>query len=167
MEKQITRRNKRYKAKRLFCTGKYTSRQISEMVGVTDATMSKWIQHYGWRDPETTALLPKSQIFGFKHKGFYDFLTINNPHLIESLNFELKKFMDTNRNIITKQKAQLNRLIATIGLDEKDQCILFTEITGRNTEKLSQLKFNEAANLIDYLSHYDNIVELIIKKVNP
>jgi hypothetical protein len=162
----VSRRNKRYKAKRLFLTKQYTSRQICKMVGITDATMSRWIKHYGWRDPETKAILPKSQIFGFKHKGFYDFLNINNPQLIESLNLELKKFIDTNRNIVAKQKAQLNRLITAIGLDQKDQCTLFTEITGRHTEMLSQLNFNEAAYLIDHLSQYGNVVELIIKTAN-
>ncbi|MHB8207785.1 terminase gpP N-terminus-related DNA-binding protein [Mucilaginibacter sp.] len=167
MEKQVTRQNKRYKAKRLFSTGKYTSKQIATMVDVTEATISKWIKNHGWKDPETTAIVPKSKIFGFKHKGFYGFLKINNPQIVEILNQELKKFMDTNRNIIAKQKSQLKMLIRPTGLDEKEQLQLFASIVDRPITEISQLKYNEALSLIEYLSEDDNVLELIIKKVNP
>jgi len=167
MEKQVSRRQKRYKAKRLFLTKKYTARQIGEMVGVTDATMSKWIKQNGWKDPETTDLLPKSQVFGFKYKGFYAYLSNNNPQLIDILNFELKNFIDTNRGIVAKQTAQLNRLIKSMGLDEKDQSILFAEIAGKPIDDIAQLKYKEAEYMIEYLKEYDKVVELVIKKVNP
>jgi putative ATPase subunit gpP of terminase len=166
MEKQISRRNKRYKAKRLYLTKKYTSREICKKVGITEKTMSIWIYTYGWNSPERDGLIPKTAVFGFKHKGFYDYLKNSNPKLIECLKIELKGFIDINKGIIARQKSQLNMLIKPIGLDKNEQCQLFSEITGRPIEDISQLKYKEAANLIEYVGQEDNLLELIIKKAN-
>jgi hypothetical protein len=157
---------KRYRAKRLFLTKKYTSREICKMVGITEKTMSKWVKLYGWKDPETASLIPESEVFGFKHKGFYDYLKSNNPQLIESLKLELIGFIDSSKGITARQKAQLNRLISSIGLDKNDQHLLYTEITGRPINDMSQLKYGESVTLIEYLGQEDNVLELIIKKVN-
>jgi hypothetical protein len=164
--KKVSRRDKRYKAKRLFLTKRYSATEICKMVGITDATMSKWVKKHGWKDPETAAIIPESAVFGFKHKGFYDYLKYSNPLLIESLRLELTGFIAANKNISGSQKAQLKALITSIGLDKKDQSLLFTEIAGRPIQEITQLKYKEAADLIDHLGSYDNVVELIIKKVN-
>jgi uncharacterized protein YjcR len=82
MEQQVTRRNKRYKAKRLFFTGKYTSRQIAAMVEVTEATMSKWVKRYGWKNPETKGPVTTLAVFSIISPGFVEHLEQNNAELL-------------------------------------------------------------------------------------
>lgn len=92
-DNQVSRRKKRYKAKRLFFTGKYTSRQIAVMVDVTEATMSKWIQRYGWKNPDNAGLRMKVDVFSIIQPSFIDHLQHHNPALYSLVQGEIIIFM--------------------------------------------------------------------------
>ena len=88
----MPRRNKRYKAKALFYTQKYTSKQICEMVGVTQATMSKWIKKYNWRKSENVGFSRNIEALGLISPSFYNHLKANNQPLSEFI--EISRYRD-------------------------------------------------------------------------
>lgn len=167
MENQVSRRNKRYKAKRLFFTKKYSSKQICEMVGVTQVTMSKWIKRYGWKNPESAGFVRKVEALGLISPTFYNHLKSNNPPLFDELIIEAKQFIGANSSITVGQAESLKSLLHLTSLSDKSQYVFFTEVTGRPIEKISQLKYDEAEYLIEHLSVFDEnkTFELTIKQV--
>ena len=162
----FSRRQKRYKAKRLFFTNKYQSKQICEKVGVTLATMSKWIKKYGWKNPESAGFTRKVAALGLISPDFFNHLSTNNLPLLNEVVFEIKIFTGANKSITVGQAEKIKSLIELRSLDNKGQYSLFTQVAGRPIEKISHLKYDEAAYLIEYLSREDQAFEVTIENVN-
>lgn len=166
MENQVSRKNKRYKAKRLFDTQKYTAREICKMVDVTEATMSKWVKRYGWKNPDTAGFTPKVAALGLIQPGLVDFLKQSNPEILHQLGVEIQKYSGSYKTITFYQAEKINLLVELNGLSDLDRVSLFSTVVGKRTEKVDQLKFDEAQYIIELLSSTEKEFEVVIKKVN-
>ncbi len=160
MKQQVSRRNKRYKAKRLFFTHKYTSRQIAAMVDVTEATMSKWVKQNGWKDPDTAGAVSLVTTFSIVSASFYEHLELNNPKLLVLVKDEISTYVKVSSGAGKARKdleTQIKELYAKMDLDE---------FGGINISDLPTLSKNKLNRLLDQLTEYSKpAIELTIKKV--
>lgn len=164
MEKQVSRRNKRYKAKRLFFTKKYTSAQICEMVDVTAATMSKWIKRYGWKKPDEAGLRVNVKVFGIISQEFNQYLELNAPQLHTEIIKAIKSYVKStsgNAAKISKIKAEIKAFF-----DYPE--LIGQAFDGITVNQVDELSFNKLEELLAMLKGWDHpTIELTIKKVNP
>ncbi|WP_295714178.1 hypothetical protein [Mucilaginibacter sp.] len=107
MNQQVSRRNKRYKAKRLFFTHKYTSRQIAAKVDVTEATMSKWVRQNGWKNQDTAGAVSLVTTFSIISASFYEHLEQSNPELLALVKDEICLYVKATSSLSKNKKVTL------------------------------------------------------------
>lgn len=162
MEKQVSRRNKRYKAKRLFFTKKYTNKQICAMVDVTDATMSKWIKRFGWKKPDEAGLRANLKAFSIISQGFNDHLENNNPELYIALRKEIDSYVKKTSGGAAKLlivKAEIKEFF-------NDPDLIGREFDGVTLDQVDELSLKRAERLLALFKYWNQpVIELTIKEV--
>ncbi|MGQ0739133.1 MAG: hypothetical protein ACT4OJ_08760 [Bacteroidota bacterium] len=58
----MTISDKQYLAKILFTSQKLDQKIVAQRVGITEATMSKWVNQFGWRDLRNRLLVGKEEM---------------------------------------------------------------------------------------------------------
>ena len=50
------------RTKAIYLNGNYTQKQIAELAGTTEKTLSKWIQEHGWEQERTAKTITRKQL---------------------------------------------------------------------------------------------------------
>ncbi len=163
MKKQLTRREKRYRAKALFFTKRHTQKEICAMVGVTDATMSKWVKRFGWKKPDEAGLRANVQAFSIISHGFNDYLENNNPELFIAVRNEIKSYLKNT----SSNGAKLLRVKAEIKELFNDPELIGKKFGGITVDQVDALGLIRAERLLELFKYRNQpVIELTIKEVN-
>lgn len=103
-------------AKQLYLSGVNSSqKEIAMLVGVTEATMSKWITNEKWKGLKENLLLTREE----QLSGLYQWLKTINAH-IGSKEPEQMRFPDKNESKIIKDLSDaINKLEVDLRVSEK------------------------------------------------
>jgi hypothetical protein len=154
----------RHRAKVLYLSKQYTSTQICEMVGITNATMSKWVKRYGWKNPDEAGIRFNIKAFGIVSPAFSNYLEINNPEIFKTLKKEIVNYIKSSSGSGAKLQSIKKEIIDFFEYPElKGQ-----QFDGITVKQVDTLSLKKAERLLALLKYWDQpAIELTIKKVNP
>lgn len=142
MSKELTIAQKKEWAQMLFLANQLTQKDIALKVGVTEHTMSKWVNAGHWEKLRKSLLTSKSEIL----RNLYNFL----DRLNEKLNDE-ESFGDTKTaDMYVKYTAAINNL-------ETETSIAQLMDAGQRFHKYLQTIDPKFA--LDVLNHYDKFIK--------
>ncbi len=143
--------DKQYLAKVLFTSQKLDQKVVASKVGVSEVTMSKWVNEFNWRNLRNRLLIGKEEVLG------------NLYEQLEELNTAIKEKDKGKRYADTKQADIQIKLTASIRNLETELSIADITASGIKFMKFLQAKrLTEQVN--EFSEHWNDFINAECKK---
>ncbi|MFQ3578523.1 MAG: phage terminase small subunit-related protein [Bacteroidales bacterium] len=134
----MTKKNQHDEAQRLYLEGKLSQKEIAERIGISERTMSKWVNTEKWEEMKFAILESKTESLKMMHQQLHNILlSINNRD--EGKRFPSKAEADVIsqlRESIDKMQSQTSITdIVNVGIEICDFIKKFSMDDARKTSK--------------------------------
>lgn len=146
----MNRQEKKDWAKLLYLKDNLTQKEISQKVGVTEKTLSKWVNEENWEKLKVSIIITKEEQLG----RLYDQLSALNTMIVSRE--EGKRFADSKEaDILAKLSVTIKNMESDIALTD------VIEVSKRIVNWIRKVDFEKAKELTVI---FDNYIREILKK---
>jgi Transcriptional regulator, contains sigma factor-related N-terminal domain len=150
IKKAMNRQEKKDWAKLLYLKDNLTQKEISQKVGVTEKTLSKWVNEENWEKLKVSIIITKEEQLG----RLYDQLSALNTMIVSRE--EGKRFADSKEaDILAKLSVTIKNMESDIALTD------VIEVSKRIVNWIRKVDFEKAKELTVI---FDNYIREILKK---